>query len=76
MDCLYLRFTNNDQGGHELFHLATNKMITRSRVVKAAITPAIITHVHKIAEQEDMPTGLKITLKIATQQLWYLDPVN
>ena len=29
-------------------------------MVKAAITPAIITHVHKIAEQEDMPTGFKI----------------
>ena len=29
-------------------------------MVKAAITPAIITRVHKIAEQEDMPTGLKI----------------
>ena len=37
-----------------------NKMITQSRVVKAAITQVIITHVHKIAEQEDMPTGLKI----------------
>ena len=37
-----------------------NKMITQSWVVKAAITPAIITHVHEIAEQEDMPTGLKI----------------
>ena len=30
-------------------------------MVEAAITPAIITHVQKIAEQEDMPTGLKIT---------------
>ena len=29
-------------------------------MVKAAITPAIISCVHKIAEQEDMPTGLKI----------------
>ena len=28
LDCLYLRFTNNNQGGHELFHLAMNRMIT------------------------------------------------
>ena len=37
-----------------------NNMITGSRVVKAAITTVIILRVHKIAEQEDMPTGLKI----------------
>jgi hypothetical protein len=36
-------------------------MITRHHVTPIPITPAIIKMVHRIAEQEDMPKGLKIT---------------
>jgi hypothetical protein len=38
-----------------------NRMITRRRVTPIPITPAIIKMVHRIAEQDGMPKGLKIT---------------
>ena len=57
LDCLYLRPTANHQGGHELLHLATNKVITRKRVTPVPITPAVIKIVHAIAEKENMPKG-------------------
>jgi hypothetical protein len=61
LDCIYLRYNDNEQGGHDLLHLQTNRMITRRRVTPIPITPAIIKMVHRIAEQDGMPKGLKIT---------------
>jgi hypothetical protein len=61
LDCIYLRYNDNEQGGHDLLHLQTNHMITRRRVTPIPITPAIIKMVHRIAKQDGMPKGLKIT---------------
>jgi hypothetical protein len=61
LDCIYLRYNDNEQGGHDLLHLQTNRMITCHHVTHIPITPAIIKMVHRIAEQDDMPKGLKIT---------------
>jgi hypothetical protein len=44
-------------------------MITRRRVTPIPITPAIIKMVHRIAEQDGMPKGLKITNR--TRQVLY-----
>jgi hypothetical protein len=60
IDCIYLRPTAGTQGGHELLHLQTNKVITRPRVTPVPITPNIIAQVHAIAETDGMPKGLKI----------------
>ena len=60
LDCIYLRPTDSHQGGHELLHIATNKVITRSRVTPVPITPAVIKLIHAIAKEENMPKGLKI----------------
>ena len=60
LDCLYLRPTGNYQGGHELLHLQTNRVITRHKVTSVPITPSVIKQVHTIAKMEDMPIGLKI----------------
>ena len=60
LDCLYLRPTANNQGGHELLHLATNKVITRGKVTSVPITPAVVKMVHAIAKEENMQEGLKI----------------
>ena len=69
LDCIYLRYNDNVQGGHELLHLPTNSIIRRRTVTPVPITPAIIKQVHTIAEQEDMPAGLKI--KNRTGQVFY-----
>jgi hypothetical protein len=61
LDCIYLRYNDNEQGGHDLLHLQTNRMITCHHVTPIPITPAIIKMVHRIAEQDGMPKGLKIT---------------
>ena len=42
LDCLYMRYNDNAQGGHELLHLQTNSLIKRRRVTPVPITPAII----------------------------------
>jgi hypothetical protein len=60
LDCIYLRYNDNEQGGHDLLHLQMNRMITRRRVTPIPITPAIIKMVHRIAKQDGMPKGLKI----------------
>jgi hypothetical protein len=63
LDCIYLRYTNSHQGGHELLHLPTNCVITRRHITKIPITKAIQDQVADLATAEDMPQGLKITSK-------------
>jgi hypothetical protein len=69
LDCIYLRYNDNAQGGHELLHLPTNSIITRRTVTPVPITPAIIKQFHTIADQEGMPEGLKIANR--TGQIFY-----
>jgi hypothetical protein len=61
LDCVYLRYNDDFQGGHELLHLPTNSLITRRVVTPVPITPSVIQQVHALAEQEGMPKGLKIS---------------
>ena len=61
LDCIYLRYNDNAQGGHDLLHLQTNRTITRRRVTPIPITPAILKMVHRIAANDGMPKGLKIS---------------
>ena len=69
LDCIYLRYSDNLQGGHELLHLPTNQIITRQYVTPSPITQAIIKQVNDIAKLENMPLGLKIKSK--TNNLFY-----
>ncbi len=69
LDCIYLRYNDNLQGGHQLLHLPTNSLITRRQVTPVPITPAIINQVHALATQEQMPKGLKLANR--TGQLFY-----
>jgi Ran GTPase-activating protein (RanGAP) involved in mRNA processing and transport len=61
LDCIYLRPMDNAQGGHELLHLQTNKVVKQRNLTKIPITPSIIKQVHALAELDKMPAGLKIT---------------
>ena len=62
-DCIYLRYNDAHQGGHELLHLPTNRMITRRHITETPITPAVISQITRLAEHEHMPPGLKIKNK-------------
>jgi hypothetical protein len=61
LDCIYLRPMDNAQGGHELLHLQTNRVVKRRKLTKIPITPSIIKQVHALAVLDKMPVGLKIT---------------
>jgi hypothetical protein len=52
---------DNAQGGHELVHLQTNRVVKRTNLTTVPITPSIVTQVHALAELEEIPRGLKIT---------------
>ena len=60
LDCLYLRPTASNQGGHELLHLGINRVITRNRVTQFPITPSVIKLVHAIAKKEDIPKWIEL----------------
>jgi hypothetical protein len=60
LDCIYLRPMDNAQGGHELLHLQTNRVVKRRTLTKVPITPGIIKQVHALAKIDEMPEGLKI----------------
>ena len=59
LDCIYLRPMDNAQGGHELLHLQTNKVVKRRQLTKVPITPSIINQVHALAVLDGMPEGQK-----------------
>ena len=60
-ECIYLRYNDNYQGGHELLNLRTNKIIARRSITGIPITNNIIKMVENLAKIENMPRGfLKI----------------
>ena len=59
LDCIFLRPTDSAQGGHELLHLQTNQVVKRRNLTPAVVTPTIVKMVHRLAEQDQMPQGLK-----------------
>ena len=69
LDCIYLRYNDSVQGGHELLHLQTNSVLRRRTVTPVPITPAIIKQVHTLAATENMPAGLKLVNR--TGQVFY-----
>eukprot|EP00978_Attheya_sp_CCMP212_P012626 scaffold31575_cov60-Attheya_sp.AAC.1 len=54
LDCIYLRYHNTAQGGHELLHLAMNKVVIRRNVTPVPITPGLIKRVTFVVEQDNM----------------------
>ena len=49
LDYIHLRDTYSLQGGHEILHLQTNRIITRNLVKPSPITHTIINQLHYIA---------------------------
>ena len=61
LDCIYLCYAGNLQGGHDCLHLPTNRIITRAKVTPIPITAGVMAQVRTIAAQEGMPKGLKVS---------------
>ena len=55
IDCIYLRPTTSWQGGHELLHIKTNKIIIRKNITELPITQNIINQIEQTAAEENMP---------------------
>jgi hypothetical protein len=60
IDCIYLQFLSNQRGSHELLNLNTGHRITHQKVMPVPIMQHIIDLIHKMAENDGMPDGLKI----------------
>ena len=52
IDCIYLRYTSNMQGGHELLDLATKRIITRHAITEVPMSNTIIARVEQLAKQD------------------------
>jgi Reverse transcriptase (RNA-dependent DNA polymerase) len=61
IDCIYLHYVDNLQGGHHLLDLRTGQTIKRRTITQVPITQNIIEMVHKLAEADKMSEGFKIT---------------
>jgi hypothetical protein len=66
LDYIYLQYRDSHQGGHELLHLLTNKIIIRRNITPLPITREIVDKVAAFADTEGMPSGLKIVSKTDT----------
>jgi hypothetical protein len=60
LDCLYLRPLFNAQGGHELYHIPTKRIITRRKVTMIPMPQQVIDHINELGAAEGM-SGLKVT---------------
>jgi hypothetical protein len=63
IDCIYLRYVNNFQGGHHLLDLNTGQTIKRRTITQVPIIQNVIELVHKLAEADGIQEGLKIMNK-------------
>ena len=63
IDCIYLRYVDNFQGGNHLLDLNTGQTIKTRTITQVPITQNVIELVHKLAEADGIQEGLKITNK-------------
>jgi Reverse transcriptase (RNA-dependent DNA polymerase) len=63
IDCIYLRYVDNIQGGHHLLDIRTGRTIKRRNVTQVPITQNIIDIVHAMATHDGITSGLKIKSK-------------
>ena len=60
LDCIYIKSASNFQNGHIVWHIATNRIITRSRIYIIPISNNIINAVNLKIKQEKMLESPKI----------------
>ena len=60
LDAIYLRSLSNEQGGHELYDLNSNRVITRTTVTVIPVTQVIIDTINSIGKSHGI-TSLKFS---------------
>jgi hypothetical protein len=60
IDCIYLLYVDNNQGGHHLLDLNTGRTLKRRNVTSIPITQNVIDLVYNIAENDGITESLKI----------------
>ena len=50
LDCIYIKSSNNWQGGHIVYHIQTNRVITHSQIISAQISDGVVQAVHERAK--------------------------
>ena len=73
LDCIYLRYVDNDQSGHHLLDLRTGRTIKRRTVTVIPITSNVIDLVHQMATNNNMADGLKLNQRL---ELYYMTPLG
>jgi len=63
LDCIYLKPTDNPQGGHQVLDLSTGRTRERPIVHKIPVTEHVIQRVNALAKRQHMPMGLKVQAK-------------
>ena len=63
LDCVYLRPSADVQDGHDLLHLATNKVVSCRNIMPLPMKVSTICQVHDIERLDNVPKGLKIQSK-------------
>jgi hypothetical protein len=66
LDCIYLRPADTIQGGHVLFHLATQATVKRQTIKIIPITNSVIEAVERLAKADNM-AGLVLHNKNGTK---------
>jgi len=66
VDAIYLRPTDNQQGGHEILSLSTGRVLTRRKVTEIPVTDLVIKAVEKMADNDGIKT-LKFTNKAGVE---------
>jgi hypothetical protein len=58
LDCIYLRYVDNNQGGHHLLDLRTGRTIKQCKITAIPITENVIDLVHAMVTNDNMEEGL------------------
>jgi hypothetical protein len=66
LDCIYLRYVDNNQGWHHLLDLQTGRTIKRSTITTIPITENVIDLIHNMAENNNMEKVKKIETRSGT----------
>ena len=67
LDCIYLQPSDNRQAGHEVMHVQTGQLLTRTKVTRVPMTKAIIDDVERLAKRQGMRKSFKIQTREESQ---------
>ncbi len=83
IDAIYLRPRYNEAKGHEVFHLATSRVVVRNTVTPLPMTESVIELVHRLADRDgiqDLKFNNKMNIRLRDADLLagvdYIDTIQ